>query len=663
MAKKLTNISDSQKEAIEKHSALALPDNPSACGYKAGEIKRALTDPIFGKVDYSLLSLLEKVIDETNNYIDESGKSNSNSFAEANYQNGILTLRRKNGSIVSIAISGDGGNNAYVQERVTGIENCIANGLELSDIAWTPVSDFCGQRAAAEDASKEDNGEYIFKAGKTYRGIPYSSTKFEDNFVGVNVLVETFMTALKNPNSLLYKKQSFAGNMNKNNPTATYGNIRKVYKVSSSGEAYTNGYNTNGLSYNSNSYYGTVCTTILMSMFNLSEYITTYAIGPDNEMWNTLFDKIYDSADETTRDSFDISSLEVGDVNITRTYATGGGHASVISDIRNEIRASDGVTLTSLTIYESGYPVVRNNYSPWNVSGKPQTPGISVLESLILGRHKNADGSYYYEHSIDSTGKKTGQTYEIYRYKNKSSIPFTGSTTFCTIGNKAKGNYKYSQYIGLDKGNKAHYRVSQGSYFNLPDIEDKVEVTLLSGEMTGINVYSSTLEKVTSIPFSSGKAEISTARLLREGYASTGTTYVTLCGRYIVVPYKHDTTSNTDIEYHDDAQEFYIYDTGKIYGLRKETQDGKTYLNGKLGGETYGLEPRYVSLSSYNGAIKKTAEISKIGADLSFRIELPEDWEEGASDPTKTAGAQVLKAHYFHPCGWCVSLPIDITTI
>lgn len=43
-----------------------------------------------------------------------------------------------------------------------------------------------------------------FAAGGTYTGIPYSSVKEMDKFVGFDVSFHTFMTAVNNPRSVLY---------------------------------------------------------------------------------------------------------------------------------------------------------------------------------------------------------------------------------------------------------------------------------------------------------------------------------------------------------------------------------------------------------------------------------------------------------------------------
>ena len=70
----------------------------------------------------------------------------------------------------------------------------IARAKLLTDITFTPL----------KDIPKLGGG--VFEAGKEVRGVPYSSVETNDKFVGDNVLMETFMSALANPDSVLYTK-------------------------------------------------------------------------------------------------------------------------------------------------------------------------------------------------------------------------------------------------------------------------------------------------------------------------------------------------------------------------------------------------------------------------------------------------------------------------
>lgn len=77
----------------------------------------------------------------------------------------------------------------------TGLEegrlNAVKKAYQLTDLKFTPLN-IIGQR-----------GGY-FEAGKTYKGVMYSSVKELGTYVGSNVSIHTLMTAINNPRSKIY---------------------------------------------------------------------------------------------------------------------------------------------------------------------------------------------------------------------------------------------------------------------------------------------------------------------------------------------------------------------------------------------------------------------------------------------------------------------------
>ncbi len=74
-----------------------------------------------------------------------------------------------------------------------GVENVLKRAAQLAKIQWTPISDI-------------PNNVDVFQAGKTVVGIPYSSTKQINKYIGLDVSFHTFMTAVHNPYSVLYSE-------------------------------------------------------------------------------------------------------------------------------------------------------------------------------------------------------------------------------------------------------------------------------------------------------------------------------------------------------------------------------------------------------------------------------------------------------------------------
>lgn len=81
------------------------------------------------------------------------------------------------------------------EPETMGQRACLARAAQLRDIKFTPVSNLvCVSNTYA--------------AGMEVTGIPYSSTRLTDNFIGFNVSLHTFMTAMHNPKSVLYTVQT-----------------------------------------------------------------------------------------------------------------------------------------------------------------------------------------------------------------------------------------------------------------------------------------------------------------------------------------------------------------------------------------------------------------------------------------------------------------------
>lgn len=91
-----------------------------------------------------------------------------------------------------------------------GVENGLKRALQMTDIHWTPI------RYMAGIASFEilgENGEFERQYAPIYHppykpnvGMVYSSVLKNQKFLGYNVSLETYMTALTDPASVLYRK-------------------------------------------------------------------------------------------------------------------------------------------------------------------------------------------------------------------------------------------------------------------------------------------------------------------------------------------------------------------------------------------------------------------------------------------------------------------------
>ena len=83
----------------------------------------------------------------------------------------------------------------------SGTKNAIRRARQLTELRWQVIRDTMPGR------ERNENGErvkFYHKPGIEYVGIPYSSVYMTNNYVGTTILPESFISALCNPNSVLY---------------------------------------------------------------------------------------------------------------------------------------------------------------------------------------------------------------------------------------------------------------------------------------------------------------------------------------------------------------------------------------------------------------------------------------------------------------------------
>ena len=85
-----------------------------------------------------------------------------------------------------------------------------ANILKRADLfvnyRWTPVKNYPRCVRTVPETPIEMLPKSIFEAWRPQHGLPYSSVRYEEKFIGINVSLETFYTALMNPESVVYSR-------------------------------------------------------------------------------------------------------------------------------------------------------------------------------------------------------------------------------------------------------------------------------------------------------------------------------------------------------------------------------------------------------------------------------------------------------------------------
>lgn len=215
----------------------------------------------------------------------------------------------------------------YDVPRSAGVENMLARSRHMTEFKWTPAQEIC---------VKQDAGGYPYlapsKNGKPpvsladqlapYRdgrgpagpmeltGIPYSSVRIANKFVGIDISFDTFLTATQNPASILYRQDN--------------SDFDDEYYHCAIDNTYL--------------YYGTVCSAFADYVYDLPMHLCTYEFGMSPDF--------YEVTDGT------VNCLQLGDcLLVNRADGTVGGHIRVVTGIgRDEqgyvrmVEVSEGVT-------------------------------------------------------------------------------------------------------------------------------------------------------------------------------------------------------------------------------------------------------------------------------------------------------------------------------
>ena len=152
-----------------------------------------------------------------------------------------------------------------------GLANVLANAEQITKLEWTPIANM----PKRYDPNSGTLTAY-FAANTPNVGCPYSSVRDQDKAIGMDVSIHTFMTALKDPNSVLYKRISTVEN--------------------------------------SGCYYGTVCSGLINVAFGIGLNLTNYYLSTSD-----MFERV------------PMQDLETGDMIWI------SGHAALISNVEKDV--------------------------------------------------------------------------------------------------------------------------------------------------------------------------------------------------------------------------------------------------------------------------------------------------------------------------------------
>ena len=91
-----------------------------------------------------------------------------------------------------------------------GIKNALLRAKQLAELRWTPIRPFPATLKSPKcfipPWNDRENVNLYFTSWRPQTGANYSAARYDEKYIGINVSIETFMTALANPDSVLYTR-------------------------------------------------------------------------------------------------------------------------------------------------------------------------------------------------------------------------------------------------------------------------------------------------------------------------------------------------------------------------------------------------------------------------------------------------------------------------
>lgn len=94
----------------------------------------------------------------------------------------------------------------YDRPSSQGVANALKRAEMFAKVRWTPIGKMPKTMSMPVPKDPEDAIKLYWKSWQPVHGLPYSSVRFEEKFIGYNVSLETFLTAMANPKSVLYTR-------------------------------------------------------------------------------------------------------------------------------------------------------------------------------------------------------------------------------------------------------------------------------------------------------------------------------------------------------------------------------------------------------------------------------------------------------------------------
>lgn len=92
----------------------------------------------------------------------------------------------------------------------SGVKNALLRAKQLANLRWTPICPFPATLKPPKNFipqwNDRENVNLYLPAWRPQTGANYSASRYDEKYIGTNVSIHTFMTALSNPHSVLYTR-------------------------------------------------------------------------------------------------------------------------------------------------------------------------------------------------------------------------------------------------------------------------------------------------------------------------------------------------------------------------------------------------------------------------------------------------------------------------
>lgn len=272
-------------------------------------------------------------------------------------------------------------------------------------------------------------------AAGSHTGIIYSSVKEYDKFVGYNVSLRTFMTAVHNPHSLLYTEDTLGTRS------------KSAYGISYHGV-------------NCGAYFGIVCSTFEGYAIGLPVYLSTgeYAFFSQKGLFNRI-------ADQTA------AGIKLFDV------IWEPGHCNVIIDVIRDDRGTPTTIYWAESVHN--FPII-NTYTLAQAQDRMTQNGAIVYRYSELYRSLNYEPSPFV--AVE------GETAQSYTY-NDDICTYAGDYAAFYEGEAVHINYAKGSYTSMElyKGDALVQTISLPASYNATHSVD------VSNYLTGYGKYKARL--------------------------------------------------------------------------------------------------------------------------------------------------------------------------